>query len=145
MADYSFDHHHSGTLNSDVTLGGLEDMRLTLGGGTTTTLAGATTSTVHSDSTLHSDASVELKPVRTSSEVSVDPLSVSSEVDLKPVAVDSCLRLSFAPPPPTEVETPYEQRWAVSLLGVELLALSVCGRTTTEIRPGRTRPVVVEL
>lgn len=115
MADYSFDHHHSGQLGSDVVLGGLEDMSLTLDGGTTTTLAGQTTSTVASDST----------------------------VTLHPVAVDSCLRLDFAPLPPTRIDTPYEQRWAISVLGLELLALSVCGRTSTEVRPAPRRPVVV--
>lgn len=137
MADYSFDHHHSGQLSSDVILGGLEDMSLTLDGGTTTTLAGETTSTINSDAT------VTLHPVSTTADVTLRPLSVDSKVDLEPVAVDSCLRLDFAPLPPTQIDTPYEQRWAISLLGLELLALSVCGRTSTEVRPAPRRPVVL--
>ena len=139
MADFSFDQNISGAITSDVVLGGLDDMNLdlTLEGGTTTTLAGGTTSTIHSDAT------VALEPVTTSSTITLEPVTTDSTVDLKPVAVDTCFRLELAPPPPTEVHTPYEQRWAVSLLGQELLALSVCGQTSTEFRPAPRRPVVV--
>lgn len=139
MADFSFDQNITGSLTSDVVLGGLDDMNLdlTLDGGTTTTLAGGTTSTIHSDAT------VTLEPVTTNSTVTLEPVTTDSTVDLKPVAVDTCFRLEFAPPPPTEVHTPYDQRWALSLWGQELVALSVCGQTSTEIRPAARRPVVL--
>ena len=100
MADYTIDTKLSGTVNSDVTadvtadvtsrLAGLDDMTLTLAGGTTTTSSVDTTSKVDS----------------------------ASMIDLRPVALDSCLRLELAPPPETEVCTPYEQRWSWSVLGL---------------------------
>ena len=140
MADYSIDTNVSGGLTTD--LAGLEDMKLTLGGGTTTTLAGGTAlntksavtsdSTVKTDSSLVSEARIALEPVQAS-------------LDLKPVAVDSCVRLELAPPPPTEVCTPYEQRWGWSVLGLELFSLSVSGQTSTHVRPERARPIVVDL
>ena len=139
MADFSFDDNISGSLTSDVILGGLDDMNLDLKleGGTTTTLAGETTSTIHSDAT------VTLEPITTNATVTLEPVTTDSTVDLKPVAVDTCFRLEFAPPPPTEVHTPYEQRWALSWFGQEMVALSVCGQTSTEIRPAPRRPVIL--
>lgn len=71
-------------------------------------------------------------------------LDSTSSLDLKPVAVDSCVRLELAPPPPTEVHTPYEQVWAWSVLGLELFAVSVRGSTSTHVRPEHSGPVVIE-
>lgn len=138
MANYTIKTSVVGPVTSDVTadvtshLDGLDDMSLTLGGGTTTTLAG--------ENTVHSDATVALEPVTTTSTV-----DTSSSLDLKPVAVDSCVRLELAPPPATEVATPYEQRWGWSVLGLEVFAITVCGRTSTHIRPEHYGPVVIEL
>lgn len=135
MTDFSIDSNiHGGPITADVTseLTGLDNMKLTLAGGTTTRLAG--------DNTVHSDATVLLKPVSTTSKVDLGPVTTSSKVDasssldLKPVAVDSCVRLELAPPPPTEVCTPYEQRWSWSVLGLELFSLAVSGTTRTHIR-----------
>lgn len=144
MADFSVDTSVIGPVISDVTadvttvLTGLDDMSLTLAGGTTTTLAG--------ENTVHSDAKVTLDPVTTTSSLaSTSTVDTTSSVDLKPVAVDSCVRLEFAPPPPTEVHTPYEQRWAWSVLGLEVFALSVHGSTSTRVRPEHHGPVVIEL
>ncbi len=144
MADFSIDSNLSGGLTQDLDVAGLDDMKLTLDGGTTTTLAGGTKltsesslttdSAVRTDSTLSSDARLTLAPVES-----------TSTVDLKPVAVDSCVRLELAAPPPTEVCTPYEQRWGWSVLGLELFAISVSGQTSTHVRPDRVRPVVVDL
>ena len=89
---------------------------------------------MHTDSTVSSDARITLAPLET-----------TSSIDLKPVAVDSCVRLELAPPPPTEVCTPYEQRWGWSVLGLELFSLSVSGQTSTHVRPERARPIVVDL
>ena len=139
MVDASFDQIISGSLTQDLSFSGLDDMGLdlTLDGGTTTTLAGETT--------LNTDSTVTLEPVTTTSTVTLEPISTTSTVDLEPVTVDSCVRVELAPPPATEVCTPYEQRWAVSLLGVELFALCVSGRTVTELRPLTNRPRVFEL
>ncbi|WP_426567252.1 hypothetical protein ACPPVT_08745 [Angustibacter sp. McL0619] len=140
MADYSIDTNVSGGLTTD--LAGLDDMKLTLDGGTTTTLAGGTSvntkSAVTSESKLHTDSMVVAD-----TKVALAPLQ--SSVDLRPVAVDSCVRLELAPPPPTEVCTPYEQRWGWSVLGLELFALSVSGQTSTHVRPDRACPIVVDL
>jgi hypothetical protein len=138
MADYSINTNLSGAVNSDVTadvtstLAGLDGMNLTLAGGTTTTLAG--------ENTVNTDSKVALAPVTTSSKV--DSASV---IDLRPVALDSCVRLELAPPPATEVCTPYEQQWSWSVLGLELFAVTVRGSTSTHVRPARTDPVVIEL
>lgn len=138
MANYTIKTSVVGPVTSDVTadvtshLDGLDDMSLTLGGGTTTTLAG--------ENTVHSDATVALEPVTTTSTV-----DTSSSLDLKPVAVDSCVRLELAAPPATEVATPYEQQWSWSVLGLELFSITVRGSTSTHIRPEHHGPVVIEL
>ena len=66
-------------------------------------------------------------------------------VDVRPVAVDSCVRLELAPPPATEVSTPYEQQWSWSVLGLEVFAVTVRGRTSTHVRPVPGGPVVIDL
>lgn len=146
MADYSIDSTIFGgsTIGSQVvadvtsSLTGLDDMSLTLGGGTTTTLAG--------ENTVHSDATLTLQPVTTNATVTSDStVATTSAVDLKPVAVDSCVRLELGPPPATEVCTPYEQTWGWSVLGLELFAITVRGSTTTHIRPEHRGPVIVDL
>lgn len=146
MADYSIDSTIFGgsTIGSQVvadvtsTLTGLDDMSLTLGGGTTTTVAG--------ENTVHSDATLTLDPVTTNATVTSDAtVATTSAVDLKPMAVDSCVRLELGPPPATEVCTPYEQTWGWSVLGLELFAITVRGSTTTHIRPEHRGPVIVDL
>ena len=153
MADFSVDTNiHGGPIGpvtgsvlADVTseLTGLDNMKLTVAGGTTTTLAG--------ENTVHSDATLTLAPVTTTSTIDLKPVTTTasvgttSSVDLKPVAVDSCVRLELAPPPPTEISTPYETRWSWSVLGLELFALSVSGRSSTHVRPERLDPIVIDL
>ena len=152
MADYTIDTTVFGgnTFSSDVTadvtstLTGLDDMKLTLAGGTTNTHNG--------ENTVHSDATITLEPVTTTSTVtttssidSTSDVTSSSTVDLKPVAVDTCVRLELGPPPATEVCTPYEQTWGWSVLGLELFALTVRGSSTTHIRPEHHGPVVIDL
>ena len=153
MADFSVDTNiHGGSIGpvtgsvlADVTseLTGLDNMKLALAGGTTTTLAG--------ENTVHSDATLTLAPVTTTSTIDLKPVTTTasvgttSSVDLKPVAVDSCVRLELAPPPPTEISTPYETTWSWSVLGLELFALSISGRSSTHVRPGRPDPLVIDL
>ncbi|MDQ5840968.1 MAG: hypothetical protein M3537_07460 [Chloroflexota bacterium] len=153
MADFSVDTNiHGGPIGpvtgsvlADVTseLAGLDNMKLTLAGGTKTTLAG--------ENTVHSDAELTLAPVTTTSTIDVKPVTTTASVDttsnfdLKPVAVDSCVRLELAPPPATEISTPYETTWSWSVLGLELFALSVSGRTSTHVRPERPDPLVIDL
>jgi hypothetical protein len=148
MATYSIDTALSGGVNSDVMadvtsqLAGLDDMKLTLAG----------------DNTVHTDSSVALAPVTTTSTVdstakldSTSTMDTTSKidsaavVDLRPVAVDSCVRLELAPPPATEVSTPYEQQWSWSVLGLEVFAVTVRGRTSTHVRPVPGGPVVIDL
>lgn len=144
MPTYRIKTSVQGPVKSDVsadvtsTLAGLDDMRLTLDGGTTTTLAG--------ENTVHSDAKLTLDPVQTTSSLdSRSSVESTSSVDLKPVAVDSCIRLELAPPPATELCTPYEQQWSWSVLGLELFAVTVRGSTSTHIRPEHHGPVVIDL
>jgi hypothetical protein len=114
----------SGSLLQDVDLKGLDDMKLNVGGGTTTTLAGG--------AKIDSDTKVTLEPVTT-----------TSTIDLEPVAVDSCVRLELGALPATDVHTPYRQRWAIEILGIELMALKVSGETTTSVRPARRTGTVL--
>jgi hypothetical protein len=146
MADVTIDSTVFGgnTFSSDVTadvtssLSGLDDMKLTLAGGTTNTNNG--------ENTVHSDATITLEPVTTTSAVTTtSSVDTTSTVDLKPVAVDTCVRLELGPPPATEVSTPYEQTWGWSVLGLELFALTVRGSSTTHIRPEHHGPVVIDL
>jgi hypothetical protein len=158
MADYTIDTTVFGgnTFSSDVTadvtstLTGLDNMELTLAGGTTNTNNG--------ENTVHSDATITLEPVTTTSTVNTtsniesssdvtsnSSVATTSSVDLKPVAVDTCVRLELGPPPATEVCTPYEQTWGWSVLGLELFALTVRGSSTTHIRPEHHGPVVIDL
>lgn len=144
MADLSIDTTVVGPVNTDVTadvtstVTGLDDMKLTLAGGTTTTLAG--------ENTVHADARLTLDPVTTTSSVeATSRVDSSSLVDLRPVAVDSCVRLELAPLPATEVHTPYEQCWSWSVFGTEIFALRVQGSSSTHLRPERPHPIVIEL
>jgi hypothetical protein len=152
MADITIDSTVVGgnTFSSDVaadvtsTLTGLDNMELTLAGGTTNTNNG--------ENTVHTDSTVTLEPVTTTSTVdttsrvdSASSVDTTSSVDLKPVAVDTCVRLELGPPPATEVCTPYEQTWGWSVLGLELFAITVRGSTTTHIRPEHHGPVVIDL
>ena len=153
MADISVDTNvHGGAIGpvtgsvlADVTseLTGVDNMKLTLAGGTQTTLAG--------ENTVHSDATLTLAPVTTTSTIDLKPVTTASavestsSVDLKPVAVDSCVRLELAPLPPTEVDVPYDTTWSWSLLGFELFALNVSGRTSAHLRPERREPRVIDL
>ena len=152
MADITIDSTVFGgnTFSSDVTadvtstLTGLDNMELTLAGGTTNTNNG--------ENTVHTDSTVTLEPVTTTSTVDttsrvdfVSSVDTTSSVDLKPVAVDTCVRLELGPPPATEVCTPYEQTWGWSVLGLELFAITVRGSTTTHIRPEHHGPVVIDL
>jgi hypothetical protein len=152
MADITIDSTVFGgnTFSSDVTadvtstLTGLDNMELTLAGGTTNTNNG--------ENTVHTDSTVTLEPVTTTSTVdttsrvdSASSVDTTSSVDLKPVAVDTCVRLELGPPPATEVCTPYEQTWGWSVLGLELFALTVRGTLTTLIRPEHHGPVVIDL
>ncbi|MCU1658142.1 MAG: hypothetical protein JWO57_2798 [Pseudonocardiales bacterium] len=129
MATYSVDANMSGSLLQDVALSGLDNMKMDLSGGTTTTLAGETT--------VHSDAAVTIEPITLEPITTSSTVQSTSSLDLKPVAVDSCVRLELGPPPATDVCMPYAQRWALSLLGVELMALTVSGESSTTIRPAK--------
>jgi hypothetical protein len=157
MADYSVDTNLSGGLAQDVELRGLDDMRLATQSALTSDSKVASdskvtseskltsSSAVTSDSSVRSEASLALAPVTTTATLTLTPLTTSTSVDLKPVAVDSCIRLELAPPPPTEVCTPYEHRWGWAVLGLELFSLTVSGHVTTHVRPERPRPLVVDL
>ena len=150
MADFSVDSTVFGgnTFLADVTsnLAGLDDMLLTLAGGTTNTNNG--------ENTLHTDATVTLQPVTTTSTVTAgvdstlksdSSVDTRSSLDLKPVAVDTCVRLELGPPPATEVCMPYDQQWSWSVLGVDLFAITVRGSATAHIRPEHHGPVVIDL
>ena len=114
MANYSIDttvyggNTFSSDVNADVTstLTGLDDMKLTLAGGTTNTNNGT--------NTVHSDATITLEPVTTTSTVNTtsnldsrSSVDTTSSVDLKPVAVDTCVRLELGPPTASVVSTAY--------------------------------------
>jgi hypothetical protein len=137
VVDFSMSDQLSGSLLQDVDLKGLDNMKLDLSGGTKTTLAGG--------AKIDSDAKITLEPVTTTSTITLEPVTTSSTVDLKPVAVDTCVRLELGALPATDIHTPYEQRWAIEFLGVELLAFKLSGETTTSVRPARRAGTVFGL
>lgn len=83
---------------------------------------------------------VEIKPITVNENVDLKPLTVTENIDLKPVAVDSCQTLRLAPLPETTVRNPYNHHVALSLFGLELLALTFNGESEQEIcSPHRPR------
>jgi hypothetical protein len=137
MADYSFDTHVSGSIASDVaadvTLGGLNDIKVDSKLGSDSKVV----ATVTSDGKLATESKVA-----SDSSVSTDSkVATTSNVDLAPVAVDSCVRIE--PLPPTQVSTPWEPRFGLSVLGLELVAWTVSGRTATTVMPAAPEPHVV--
>jgi hypothetical protein len=151
MADFSVDSNvfFATPITANVTshLAGLDTMGLTLGGGTTTTLAGATTINSNVDlQPVTSTATVTLTPLTTDSKFVTDStVRTSSAIDLEPVAVDSCVRVELGPLPATELCTPYEQNWSFSLFGVELFSIGLSGTSRTQLRPGSHGPAVLDL
>lgn len=145
MADYTLGHQMSGSLLSDVDadlrLGGLDKIKVdsTVGGKVDSDITAKADAKIDSTSvaTVNSDSDV-----RTNSDVRTDSRVVSS-VDLAPVAVDSCIRVELGSLPPTEVHTPWEQRLGLSVLGVELFAWVLSGRTTTTLRPVAKAPQLI--
>jgi len=132
MSDYSVDVTNSGTVGADVTIEGLDNI------------------SVDSKVTLQPlTSTVTLEPLTTTSTVTLEPLtstvtsSSSVDFDLEPVAVDSCVRVELAPLPPTRVRTPWEQRVGMSVLGVELLAVTWRGETQSIVEPAPQRPLLL--
>jgi hypothetical protein len=139
MADYSFDTHVSGSIASDVaadvTLGGLNDIKVDSKLGSDSKVV----ATVTSDGKLATESKVA-----SDSSVSTDSkVATTSNVDLAPVALDSCVRIELGPLPPTQVSTPWEQRFGLSVLGLELVAWTVSGRTATTVMPATPEPHVM--
>ncbi len=151
MADYSFDTHLSGSIASDVaadvTLGGLNDIKVDSKLGSDSKVVANVTSDgkLATDSKVKTDSAVSTdSKVKTDSAVSTDSkVATTSNVDLAPVAVDSCVRVELGPLPPTQVSTPWEQRFGLSVLGVELVAWTVAGRTATTVMPVTPEPRII--
>jgi hypothetical protein len=144
MADFSFDNIVSGSLlsdvtadvDADVTVGGLDDVNVD------SKVSGKLDSDVGLDAKLTSTSSV----TTTSSldqQLEIAPITTRSTVDLAPVALDQCVRVELGAVPPTEVCTPYEQRFGLTVLGVELFAWVLSGETTTTLRPARKQPQLI--
>ena len=131
MADYSVDVNNSGTVGADVTVEGLDDIKVD------------STVTVKPLS-----STVTLEPLTTTSTITLEPttstVSSSSSVDfdLEPVTVDSCLRVELAPLPPTRVRSPWEQRIGMTVFGIEVLGLTWCGEAETYVEPAPRRPLI---
>ncbi len=131
MADVSVDVSNSGTLGADVTIDGLDDIKVD------------STVTVKPLS-----STVTLEPLTTTSTITLEPttstVSTSSSVDfdLEPVTVDSCVRVELAPLPPTRVRSPWEQRIGMTVFGIEVLGLTWCGEAETYLEPAPRRPLI---
>jgi hypothetical protein len=139
MTEYTFHQDLRGSVNSDVaadvTLGGLNDIKVDSKLGSDSNVV----ATVNSDGKLATDSKV-----KSDSSVSTDSkVATTSNVDLAPVAVDTCVRVELGPLPPTRVSTPWEQRFGLSVLGYELIAWTVSGRTATTIAPVTPEPRIV--
>lgn len=79
--------------------------------------------------------SIDLKPIE------IKPLSISETVDLKPVAIDSCQTMRLAPLPETQVCNPYHHHVAMTLFGMEVMAMTFNGETEQAIHSPRRQQV----
>jgi hypothetical protein len=86
---------------------------------------------------------VDLKPVNVTETVELKPVNLTETVDLKPVAVDSCQTLRLAPLPETRVCNPYHHQVAMSLFGMEVMAMTFDGEAEQAIHSPH-RPQVAE-
>lgn len=80
---------------------------------------------------------IDLKPIE------IRPLNISETVDLKPVAIDSCQTVRLAPLPETQICNPYHHHVAMSLYGVEVMAMTYDGESEQSIHSPR-QPQVAE-
>lgn len=80
---------------------------------------------------------IDLQPIE------IRPLSISETVDLKPVAIDSCQTMRLAPLPETHVCNPYHHHVAMTLFGMEVMAMTFDGESEQAIHSPR-RPQVAE-
>ena len=140
MADYSVEVDHAGAMSVTAGLLGLDGMDTTVHVPETV----RTEATVHVPETVRTDATVHVPgTVRTDATVHVpEPVNVASTVDVRPLAVDQCLRIQLAPLPPTRVRTPWEQRFALRVLGVEWFSATISGESSTYVEPAPRHPVV---
>ncbi len=86
---------------------------------------------------LNISETIDLKPIE------IRPLNISETVDLKPVAIDSCQTVRLAPLPETQVCNPYHHHVAMSLFGMEVMAMTYDGESEQSIHSPR-RPQVAE-
>ena len=86
---------------------------------------------------------VDIKPLTLNENIDLNPVTLNENIDLRPVAVDTCQTLRLAPLPETKVHNPYHHHVAMSMFGVELMAMTFNGETEQEIRSPR-RPQVTE-
>ena len=89
---------------------------------------------------------IEIKPLTVNENINlkpieIKPLTVNENIDLKPVAVDTCQTLRLAPLPETTVCNPYHHHVALSMFGVEWMAMTFNGESEQEIHSPR-RPQV---
>jgi hypothetical protein len=87
--------------------------------------------------------SIDLKPVTLNESIDLKPVTLNESIDLKPVAVDTCQTLRLAPLPETTISNPYRHHVALSLFGLELMAMTFHGHSEQEIHSPR-RPQVSE-
>jgi hypothetical protein len=86
---------------------------------------------------------IDLKPVTVTETIDLKPVSVAETIDLKPVAVDSCQTLRLAPLPETRVCNPYHHHVAMTMFGLEVMAMTFNGESEQAIHSPR-RPQVAE-
>lgn len=84
---------------------------------------------------------VDLRPVNITETLELKPLNLSETVDLKPVAVDSCQTLRLAPLPETRVCNPYHHQVAMSLFGIEVMAMTFDGEAEQAVHSPQRQQV----
>lgn len=86
---------------------------------------------------LNISETIDLKPIE------IRPMNINETVDLRPVAIDSCQTVRLAPLPETQVCNPYHHHVAMSLFGLEVLAMTYDGESEQSIHSPR-RPQIAE-
>lgn len=80
---------------------------------------------------------VDVKPLRLTETIDLKPVTLNENIDLKPVALDSCQTLRLAPLPETRICNPYHHRMSISLLGLDVLAMTWDGESEQDVHSPR--------
>src|SRR5688572_7211370 len=132
MADIEVDVNYGGTLDTDVEVHGLDNIKTD----NKTTLIVDTPEPVKTDSIVRTELAVT-EPIVT------DATTTSSmALDVKPLVTDACVRLELGKVPPTRVCQPYRSHWGLTLFGIEIVGFDASGESRVIVEDLPRRPEI---